>query len=329
MKSKPGITKLVFAIVFILFFASEKGYSQETYREPSIDQWFLSTGDWDNDPQIYVKEIGTGIKPVIMVHGGWGAEHSGLVKAVDGLQNEFRFIFYEQRGSLRSPFPDALISFEQHINDLELLRKELDLDKITIVGHSMGAVLASAYATKYPENIEKLILMSPAHLKDPFPEEDKEIQHQQFLASKKFQDRIEITQELKNQGLYQNSSLLNSKEKTIQSRINFGKLMLYDISKWTELDNGKALYKGNVYNLTAKTYPKNGWNYFAEFAVQKYPITIIIGDHDWLDFGNGLNKKWTKEVPRIKMISIHKAGHLPWIDQPEEITKLLRQHLKQ
>ncbi len=315
----------IFIMIAILTF--EHSYAQKESKEKKINQWFLSTGNWDNDPQIYVREIGTGNTPVIMLHGGWGAEHSGLIKAITELQNEFRFIFYEQRGSLRSPFPDALISFEQHINDLELLRKELNLEKMIIVGHSMGAVLASAYATKYPEHIKKLILMSPSHLKEPFPEEDKEIQHQQYLKSKKFQNRIEISQEFKKYNLNKVDSLLNSKEKTIKSRIKFGKLMLYDISKWTELSNGKALYKGKVYDLTAKTYPKKGWNYFTEFAKYDYPITIIIGDHDWLDFGNGLYKKWTREVPRIKMKSIKNAGHMPWIDQPAEMTKTLRIHL--
>lgn len=320
--------RVVIILVIGLTFL-EKGNAQKESDAQTINQWFLSTGDWDNDPQIYVREIGTGAKPVIMLHGGWGAEHSGLVKAITELQNEFRFIFYEQRGSLRSPFPDSLISFNQHINDLELLRKELDLENMTIVGHSMGAVLASAYASKYPIRIKKLILVSPAHLKEPFPEEDKDIQHQQFLANQEFQNRVEVGQELQKHDLLRADSLLNSKEKTIKSRINFGKLMLYDISKWTELSNGKALYKGKVYNLTANTYPKNGWNYFATFKKQTYPIGIVIGDHDWLDFGNGLYKKWTKEVPRIKMTSIKNAGHMPWIDQPKEVTEALRIHLNQ
>ncbi|WP_299112350.1 alpha/beta hydrolase [uncultured Winogradskyella sp.] len=325
MKLNLGIKQFRIAIFIIIATATfELGHAQKKSEEKIIDQWFLSTGDWENDPQIYVREVGTGTEPVIMLHGGWGAEHSGLVEAISGLKDEFRFIFYEQRGSLRSPFPDSLISFEEHIKDLELLRVELNLDKMTIIGHSMGAVLASAYASKYPEHVKKLVLMSPAQLKEPFPEEDKEIQHQQFLANKKFQNRIEIIQELEKYNLNRADSLLNSRERTIKSRINFGKLMLYDITKWTQLDNGKALYKGKVYDLTAKTYPEKGWNYFLEFNKHTYPISIIIGDHDWLDFGNGLYKKWTKEVPRIKMTSIKNAGHMPWIEQPKEVTKALR-----
>ncbi len=320
------LKRIIFLI--ILIFCLEENYAQSNLTENKLNQWFLSTGNWQEDPQIYVKEIGNGTEPVIMLHGGWGAEHSGLTNAIKGLENEYRFIFYEQRGSLRSPFPDSLITFKQHINDLELLRQELKLNKMIILGHSMGAVLASAYASKYPQHIKKLVLISPAHLKEPFPEEDKDIQHQQYLANKKFQNRIDITQELQKYNLDKKRSSLNSKEETIKSRINFGKLMLYDISKWTELSNGKALYKGKVYDLTARTYPKDGWNYYAEFKKQKYPISIIIGDHDWLDFGNNLYKKWNKEVPRIKMTSIKNAGHMPWIDQSTELIKQLRIHLK-
>ncbi len=229
-KSKLHPFRLVIIIV-IAILGLKKACAQKEFKEPAIHQWFLSTGDWDKNPQIFVREVGVGTKPIIMLHGGWGAEHSGLVKATIGLQNDFRYIFYEQRGSLRSPFPDSLITFKQHINDLELLRKELNLDKMTIVGHSMGSVLASAYASEYPEHVKKLVLLSPAHLKEPFPEEDKGIQHQQFLANKKFQNRIDVRKELKGYGLDRTDSLLNSREKTIKSRINFGKLMLYDISK--------------------------------------------------------------------------------------------------
>lgn len=317
-------------IVFLVvsMFCIEKNNAQSNLNKNELNQWFLSTDDWGKNPQIYVREIGIGTEPVIMLHGGWGAEHSGLINAIKGLKNEYRFIFYDQRGSLRSPFPDSLISFEQHINDLELLRQELNLDKMTILGHSMGAILASAYASKYPQYVQKLILVSPAHLKNPFPQDDKIIHQPQYAASQKFQNRIEITQELQKYNLLREGSSFNSREETIKSRINFGKLMLYDISKWTELSNGKALYKRKVHDLTIRTYPKDGWNYYAEFKKQNYPVSIIIGDHDWLDFGNNLNKKWSKEVPRIKMTSIKNAGHIPWIDQPLEFTNQLRIYLK-
>ncbi len=293
-----------------------------------MKDWFLSTGDWETDPQLYVREFGSGKDTVIMLHGGWGAEHSGLVTAVKDLEKDFHFFFYEQRGSLRSPFPDSLITFDHHIEDLELLRKELKQDQLTLAGHSMGGVLASAYAQQYPEHIKKLVLLAPARLKEPLPEEDKELQHQEYLASMAFRNRPEIEKEMDKYGLNRESPPLNSKEKTMKYRMNMGKLMLSDISKWSQMTGGRSLYKPHVYGLTERSYPPGGWDYIAEFGKRNYPVVIISGNHDWLAFGNLLNRKWIADIPHAVLHEIDDAGHLLWIDQADELTRALRQHLK-
>ncbi len=174
---KSQITALVLA-VFLL--SVQNGNTQSKTQASSIHtkplvpvkDWFLSTGDWQNDPQIYVCEFGSGADTVVMLHGGWGGDYTGLLTAVANLGDQFHFIFYDQRGSLHSPFPDSLISFENHIEDLERLRKELRISKLNLVGHSMGAVLASAYATKYPAHIRRLVLLAPAGLKYPVPPDE-------------------------------------------------------------------------------------------------------------------------------------------------------------
>lgn len=296
--------------------------------QAKMKDWFLSTGNWETDPQLYVREFGTGKDTVIMLHGGWGAEHSGLVTAVQDLGSDFHFFFYEQRGSLRSPFPDSLITFDHHIEDLELLRKELKQDRLTLAGHSMGGILASAYAHRYPERIKKLVLLAPARLKEPLPEEDKKLQHEEYLASMVFRNRPEIEKEMDKYGLNRESPPLSSKEQTMKYRMNMGKLMLSDISKWPLMTGGKALYKPHVYTLTEKTYPEGGWDYISEFQKRSYPVVIISGNHDWLAFGNLLNKKWTADTPHMVFHEIADAGHLLWIDQADALHRALRQYLK-
>lgn len=322
---------LVLNILIVFISCSKKSQEsspenrvEKTHHIPELKNWFLSTGNWEKDPQLFVREFGSGQDTVVMLHGGWGAEHSGLVNAVSDLGGDFRFIFYEQRGSLRSPFPDSLITFQQHINDLELLRKELKLDKMTLAGHSMGTVLASAYALEYPDHIKNLVLLAPSFLKQPFPDENQPIKHQGYLKSMEFRNRKEVTQELEKYNLNRENPPLSSKEKTMKSRIKIAALMLYDITKWNELNNGKAIFKSNVYALTEKTYPEDGWDYYKEFGKRTYPISIIAGSHDWLDFDGAITKEWIKEVPRIKLTMIQNAGHDLWIDQPENLSKTLR-----
>lgn len=294
---------------------------------PGLKDWFLSTGKEGYSPQLYVREFGSGQDTLILLHGGWGGEHGDFLEAVRPLEGRYHFILYDQRGSLRSPCPDSLITFSNHIEDVERLRSELKLSKVHLVGHSMGAVLASAYATKYPQRIKQLTLLAPAYLKYPTPKADEQLQRQGYTALQPFIDRVEVAQELTKYGLTGNTADLSSREATSKSRIDLAKRMLYDVRKWPLMMGGGALYKERVFGLTEASYPKSGWDYIHEFTIQAYPVSILVGDHDFLDFGNLLLKKWVTPTNRIRLSIIEGAGHIIWLDQPGEFTKQLVRHL--
>lgn len=301
--------------------------AQQTSALPSMTDWFLSTGNWKTDPQIYVREFGEGKEKVIFLHGGWGGDHSGLIDAVEGLEDNYRFILYDQRGSLRSPFPDSLISYNHHIEDLESLRKALKLDKITLAGHSMGGLLAMAYADRYPQNIKRLVLISPSYLKNPIPVSDNDLRSEQSEQFREFLNRSEVMQELNKYGFSNSETELSSQEQTSKWRINFAARMLYDVTKWPQLKGGGALYKGKVFALTANTYPSEGWNYIKTLKSAEYPVHIIVGDHDFLDFEGKLLQSWTSDLTNVDFTMVEKAGHMIWIDQPDAFTETFKQAL--
>src|SRR5690554_1304106 len=103
--------------------------------------------------------------PLLVVHGGWGAEHDYLTDAFHGLESQYRLIFYDQRGSLRSPCPDSLVSVEQHIADLEALRAELAIDAPVIIGHSMGTFLAMSYLERHPHRSVRRLMQQLASMR--------------------------------------------------------------------------------------------------------------------------------------------------------------------
>ena len=295
---------------------------------PRQSDWFLSTGDWQKDPQLYVREFGDGAETVVALHGGWGGEHSGLVDAVRDLEHEYHFVLYDQRGSLRSPAPDASITYDRFVEDLELLRAELGLERLNIVAHSMGVVLASAYAAKYPERIERLVLVAPAYLKYPVPPADHDLRHQGFEASQAFASRPEVQRELDRYGLGNSQPAFSSREETARYRIDLARRMLYDVKKWRLLTGGRATFNRRIGDVITPTYPADGWDFFAHFARGGYPVTIIAGDHDFLDFGTPLLSKWTAGLANVDLRVIENAGHLIWIDQPRDFTRELRRALK-
>jgi pimeloyl-ACP methyl ester carboxylesterase len=64
------------------------------------------------------------------------------------------------------------------VDSLEQWRHKSDIEKMTLVGHSLGGYLSTAYALKYPERVEKLVLVSPVGVPEPPPHIVAPHQHQ-------------------------------------------------------------------------------------------------------------------------------------------------------
>jgi pimeloyl-ACP methyl ester carboxylesterase len=112
-----------------------------------------------------VIEFGRG-DTVVVLHGGWGGEHSGLIDAVRPLSDRFHFVLYDQRGSLRSAAPESTITVDRLVRDLDGLRRQLRQERITLLAHSMGSALSYAYLAKHPDRVRGLVLFAPVRPTD-------------------------------------------------------------------------------------------------------------------------------------------------------------------
>ncbi len=104
---------------------------------------------------IYYVEFGKG-PPLVVLHGGPGADHTYFLPWLLPLARTHRLIFIDERGSGRSErLQDASkYTVEGNVEDIEAVRVALGLGKISLLGHSCGGVLAEAYALKYQEHFE-------------------------------------------------------------------------------------------------------------------------------------------------------------------------------
>lgn len=85
---------------------------------------------------------------LLVLHGGPGASHDYMLPQMLELANEYRLIFYDQRGGGRSrdDADRSPISWKTHVTDLAALVRELSLEPLTLVGYSWGGLLALLYA---------------------------------------------------------------------------------------------------------------------------------------------------------------------------------------
>jgi pimeloyl-ACP methyl ester carboxylesterase len=86
---------------------------------------------------------------------------------VDALRNAgFRVIVPDQIGYGRSSKPIIPYNFHDMARNTRLILQNLKIDRVMVVGHSMGGMLAARFATQYPDMVERLVLYNPIGLVD-------------------------------------------------------------------------------------------------------------------------------------------------------------------
>ena len=124
-------------------------------------------------------------KPILCIHGitancrCW----DGLAAA---LAPQNHVMAMDLRGRGRSDRPAKGYSLDHHMRDINCLLDDLKLEKVVIMGHSLGAFIGLAFAAEYPQRTERLILV------DGGGDLSKEQMDKVFIGIKPALDRLEM-----------------------------------------------------------------------------------------------------------------------------------------
>lgn len=111
-----------------------------------------------NHIHMYFEEQGQG-KPVILLHG-LALDGSIWSDVVNLFDDQAHFVVPDLRGHGRTETGNSNGSLEQFADDLLALADHLELEKFTLVGHSMGGYVSLKFAEKYPERLEGLVMVT-------------------------------------------------------------------------------------------------------------------------------------------------------------------------
>lgn len=101
-------------------------------------------------------------EPVVFIPGAIG-DYRTWTCQVDAFAKYFRVIVMNRRFQFPEKYEQGgSSSVADNCDDLLRLLKYLHLSKVTLVGHSYGGYIAIAFAEKYPDMIDKLVLEEPA-----------------------------------------------------------------------------------------------------------------------------------------------------------------------
>ena len=131
---------------------------------------YLTIGVYGQDVRIsYMDVAAQGIAnghTVLLLHGNnFGGFYFKAI--IDGLTREgFRVIVPDQIGYGRSSKPIAPYNFNTQARNTWLILQDQKIEKVMVVGHSMGGMLAARLATQYPKAVERVVIYNPIGLTD-------------------------------------------------------------------------------------------------------------------------------------------------------------------
>ena len=266
-------------------------------------------------------------KTVLLLHGknfsGAYWDSTALVLS----QNGFRVIMPDQIGFGKSSKPLTFqYSFHLLAQTTKTLLDSLGVDKVAVLGHSMGGMVASRFVLLYPERVEKFILENPIGL------EDYKLKAPYTSVDALYQS--ELKQDYNKIKAYQLESYYGGQwkpqyDKWVAMLAGWTKNPDYPVIAWNSALTSEMIYTQPV---------------VYELENIKVPTLLIIGQRDRTAIGKNLVREEVRKTmgnypelgkitqQRIKnstLVELDNVGHLPHIERFELFIKALLQFLQQ
>ena len=102
-------------------------------------------------------------KDILILHG-WGANINTVLPIVNILKNKFRVHALDLPGFGESTEPSEPIDSFKYAEIVKTYIDNMEIEKVTLIGHSFGGKLSIILGAKYPELVEKIVLVNSAGL---------------------------------------------------------------------------------------------------------------------------------------------------------------------
>ncbi|HDS01806.1 MAG TPA: alpha/beta hydrolase [candidate division Zixibacteria bacterium] len=245
-------------------------------------------------------------------------------KTIEFLSNQgYRVIVPDQIGFGKSSKPNIHYSFHRLAENTRKLLEVLGVDKVSLVGHSMGGMLAVRFSLMYPETVSKLILENPIGL------EDYRLKVPYTPVESAYENILNYTED----GLrdYHRTYYVDWKDEydeyvMVHYRWTLG-------GEYPRLAMASALTFEMVY-----TQPV-----VYELPRLEMPTLLVIGQEDRTTLGRGtvepevlatlgqypeLGKKAAAMIPDSKLVELENVGHIPHFEATERFHDEIIEFLK-
>lgn len=270
---------------------------------------------------LYWCEHGTGGRERLLVlHGGPGAHHDYLLPQFLRLTDTFDLVFYDQRGGGRSreTGPDP-VGWQQHVEDLALVIRELSIEPLTLVGYSWGALLALLYTLEAHHHAQlrspsRLVLVDPAALSRPY----REAFDDEFARRQRSEALRELREDLASSGLRDSNP-----DAYRQRQFELGVAPYF-----SDPANARELTPFRVTQKVQQSvwHSLGDYDLIPELESVHVPAFFVHGRHDPIPLES---TERAARAMRARLLVLERSGHVPYVEQPDALFNAIGQFLQE
>jgi pimeloyl-ACP methyl ester carboxylesterase len=251
-------------------------------------------------------------RTVVLFHGmNFGGFYFG--GPIEALRNAgFRVVVPDQIGFGRSSKPVIPYNFHDMAYNTRKLLESLRIGKVTIVGHSMGGMLAARFASSNPDITEQVVIYNPIGLTDV------RWSQKWRTAEEAYRETMAQSQDELYQGFYANIRRYFPPGTWKPEYENYARILYAPTlsSDWPQLARVRSIYR----QITVLDPVVYDWAHIRAKAL------VIGGDKDGEDFPK-LAKHIADTIPSAELVLLPGVGHVPHLQVPEVFNRELLRFL--
>lgn len=300
--------RILFLFLLVILSASSQTRAQENQGSVQSDGFTLQ---WQRD--------GEGQTALII---GSSQYYPGAFS--ENLRDHLDMVFIDHRGFVRPPENDPApdYSLERVVADMELIREELGLGKVIVIGHSGHAFMALAYAWQYPEHVSRIVLIGTAPDFGPGHSAWRDRAWEESVDPERKQAQMDWYERIPDSEI----ASLSPGEAFVRNYVRHGPHAWYD-----PYFDSTPLWEG-VY-VNGPMFDHMWGKVFAEIDIRpglakmKIPVFIALGRYDNLVAPPDSWEPYRSHFHDLTIRVFEKSGHSPMFEQPEDFDRELLEWL--
>lgn len=268
--------------------------------------------------RLAVHAVGAG-PPLLCVPGGPGRAAEYL-EDLGGLSASRELLLLDNRGTGASELPEDRDSLQMPrlADDIEDVRLAFELSPVDVLGHSAGCPVALLHASRRPDAVRRLVLVTPSGRPFGWPADDVDAIRAARSGEPWFADAAEAQEAME----HANPRMRSLLEKETRP---------FWYGRWDERAQRHAAGADTQMSLRANAGYPPGPDYDPIAAREslrsvRAEVLVVVGEHDALT-GVAVAQCFAELLPNAAVATIAGAGHFPWVDEPAAFCRAVEDFL--